>query len=141
MKSKKCVTVILVLSAAAALCAFYLKAGCPIKWLTGVSCPGCGMSRAAAALLKCDFKTAFYYHPLIFFMPFFAAVFILQKHIPKKTVSAFALLFVLLMVSVYIYRMLSGSDIVCFNPQNGILCRLIRFLWRFLTGNAAIILR
>ena len=33
---------------------------CPIKFITGVSCAGCGMSRAWLACLRFDFKKAFY---------------------------------------------------------------------------------
>lgn len=40
-----------------------------IEWF-GIPCPGCGMSRAAAALLRLDFSAAFGYHPLVFAMPY-----------------------------------------------------------------------
>ncbi|HLF43495.1 MAG TPA: DUF2752 domain-containing protein [Acidimicrobiia bacterium] len=38
---------------------------CPIALLTGVACPGCGMTRAASALLRGNFDRALDYHPLI----------------------------------------------------------------------------
>ncbi len=38
---------------------------CPIALLTGVACPGCGMTRAASALIKGDLPLALSYHPLI----------------------------------------------------------------------------
>ena len=34
-----------------------------IKYLTGVPCPGCGLSRALAALLRLDFRTALRFSP------------------------------------------------------------------------------
>lgn len=37
---------------------------CPVYQLSGLSCPGCGMSRALAALLRLDFAAAFGYNPL-----------------------------------------------------------------------------
>ena len=38
---------------------------CPFALCTGMACPGCGMTRAAAHLLRGDFGLAFGYHPLI----------------------------------------------------------------------------
>ena len=34
---------------------------CPIRFLTGVSCAGCGMSRAWLALARLDLSAAAYY--------------------------------------------------------------------------------
>lgn len=39
---------------------------CPLRYLTGISCPLCGMTRAHLAALQLDFPTAFHYHPLFF---------------------------------------------------------------------------
>ena len=41
-----------------------LDVGCLFRKLTGVPCPGCGMTRAHLAVLRLDFRAAFYYHPL-----------------------------------------------------------------------------
>lgn len=43
---------------------------CPLLLLTGLQCPACGMTRAAAALLRLDFTAAFSYHAL---WPLYAA--------------------------------------------------------------------
>ena len=37
---------------------------CPVALLAGVACPGCGMSRAMAWLLRGDIERAVGYHPL-----------------------------------------------------------------------------
>ncbi len=37
---------------------------CPYRNCTGGACPGCGMTRALASLVKGDVATAWYYHPL-----------------------------------------------------------------------------
>jgi len=45
----------------------WLTAGpslCPFKLLTGLPCPGCGMTRSAVALLHGDVMTSAYFHPL-----------------------------------------------------------------------------
>lgn len=39
---------------------------CPFAVVTGVACPGCGMTRALVALLGGDAELAFSYHPLVF---------------------------------------------------------------------------
>ena len=33
--------------------------GCPVKFFTGISCPGCGMTRAWEAAFSLDFHQAF----------------------------------------------------------------------------------
>ena len=44
--------VLLILGALAYASALLFGWNCPIKYLTGVPCPGCGLSRALAALLR-----------------------------------------------------------------------------------------
>lgn len=39
---------------------------CPIKKITGLYCPGCGITRMLLSLLKLDFYGAFRYNPLVF---------------------------------------------------------------------------
>ena len=78
---------------------------CPIKYITGISCAGCGMSRAWISLLHFNIHDAFMYHPLFMFT--MACAFVI----------------------VYLYRMFIGTgDIVVFEPQNNILFRIIRKL-------------
>ncbi len=50
--------------------------GCPIKWLTGISCAGCGMTRAIFYALQLQFGKAFYYHPLFWMMPFLVLLYL-----------------------------------------------------------------
>lgn len=38
---------------------------CPFALSTGVACPGCGMTRAASALVRADLGTAVAFHPLV----------------------------------------------------------------------------
>ena len=45
---------------------------CPFRILTGISCPGCGMTRAFLALAEGDFLTAFQYNP--FSIPLFIII-------------------------------------------------------------------
>ena len=42
---------------------------CFFRSTIGVPCPGCGLTRAYFALLSLDFKAAFAYHPLFWYIP------------------------------------------------------------------------
>lgn len=80
---------------------------CPIKYLTGFSCPGCGMTRALIMMFY-DIRGAFYMHPLF---PAAAAVmpalFIGRyREFLKKHSDHLAQIFIFLLTAVYIWRML-----------------------------------
>ncbi|GGN82675.1 hypothetical protein GCM10010112_60310 [Actinoplanes lobatus] len=47
---------------------------CLLRTLTGVPCPGCGMTTAAVALVRGQVETAFQANPLIFGLAAFTAV-------------------------------------------------------------------
>lgn len=72
-----------------ALCAMLLAAWvalglpCPVRQLTGIICPGCGMSRAWLAALRLELAEAFRYHPLFLCVPV-VAVFVLYDCAPFK---------------------------------------------------------
>lgn len=38
---------------------------CPIRYITGIDCPGCGMTRALLALLKGDLAASIAFHPFL----------------------------------------------------------------------------
>ena len=58
--------------------------GCPIKFLAGISCPGCGMTRACFSVLCLHFGQAFYFHPLVYALPLALLVYLLRRRISKK---------------------------------------------------------
>lgn len=52
---------------------FHIYLFCPIRKLTGLYCPGCGVTRMCLHLLKGNFYQAFRYNPLLFIcLPIFA---------------------------------------------------------------------
>lgn len=60
------------LAALVAIVALVLGAtgiGCPIKFMTGISCPGCGMTRAWLEALQLHLSVALAYHPLFWAVP------------------------------------------------------------------------
>ena len=120
-----------ILPAVLVVAAFYLLmelAGitCPIKFLTGISCAGCGMSRAWLALLHLDIRKAFAYHPLFFTPPIFMIVWMQKRYIKEKVYKNFIFTMIALYVSVYFVRLIIlKDDIVVFHPENGFIFRII----------------
>lgn len=65
----------LVLVVAGAGVALYLTdIGCVVRRVTGLACPGCGMTRAWLAVLRLDFAAAVAYHPLFWAAPLAVAL-------------------------------------------------------------------
>ncbi len=100
--------------------------GCPIKFVSGISCPGCGLTRAWLAFLHLDIKGAFYYHPLFFLVPFIIVLVICKDRVNKRVYNILMCLMIMAYVIIYAIRLLQGSDIVVFKPYDNILFRLIR---------------
>ncbi len=108
---------------------FYLTFGCPIKYFTGISCFGCGMSRAAWALLRLDIAQAIYFHPLVFIMPFVAVILLFKSKLPKRIRKIILWTVFALFIAVYVYRLFFlDSDIVCFEPQNSFIYKCFEHL-------------
>jgi len=113
----------------AVLIVFYTFVGCPFRVFLGITCPGCGMSRAAEALLKFDFSLAFQMHPLIFFMPFALIVWLIRKKIPPKIFDGMLVAAAVVMFAVYFIRLFSGSEIVYIDFKDGLIYKLIQSLF------------
>lgn len=102
--------------------------GCPIKFFTGVSCAGCGMTRAWLKLFRMDLSGAYYYHPLFWLPVPVAAVLLFRNKMNKILFNAVIIMAVFLLFAVYIVRMLNPEDtVVVFKPMEG-------FLLGFLAG-------
>lgn len=111
---------------------FYISGiGCPIKFITGISCGGCGMTRAWINIFRFDFKDAFYYHPLVLLPPIYLLILMFRKQIENNLFKIINALFIILFISVYILRLLNPNDnIVVFNPENGIIFKIIYYFMR-----------
>lgn len=98
------------------LAALYFVWRCPSKLIFGLPCPGCGMTRAAVSLLRLDFKSAFYYHPLVFIMPpvflYIIHIRVIKHRLSKKTEITLLIVVILLFAAVYFYRLYTGNEIV-----------------------------
>lgn len=98
---------------------------CPIRFLTGVSCAGCGMSRAWLAVLRLDLRQAVSFHPL-FWLPVPGAVLLLgRRRIPERVFRVGMAICGVLFVVVYLIRLFLPGDVVVFAPEEGLLWRLV----------------
>lgn len=104
-------------------------AGCPIKFITGVSCPGCGMTRAILSVLRLDFAGAFHYHPLFFLAPVMFFLFIFQDYIKPGVVKVSWIVLITLFILTYLYRLLfTQNEVVAIDFSGGLVVKLIQQL-------------
>ena len=102
---------------------------CPIKFITGISCAGCGMSRAWMAFLHLDIAKAFTYHPLFWLVPIAVIVLLCKSKINIKIYKIIIFTIIIMFAIVYMCRLIwSGDDVEVFEPQNNILFRIIRVI-------------
>lgn len=105
--------------------------GCPIKYLTGISCPGCGMTRAMLSAIQLDFHKAFYFHPMWWSLPLLAFTWLFTEAnlITKRTFKIILGLFLITFILVYAYRMYDGTDtIVTAAPRSGLIAKIKSWL-------------
>ena len=108
--------------------------GCPLRRLTGISCPGCGLSRAYLSFFRGDIIAAFSFHPLFFTAPlFFVAAEILyhganRRPSLRRTLWIVIAAYVSLMVVTWIIRLICRDPVVVFHPENSLLSDLLRRL-------------
>lgn len=105
---------------------YITKIGCPIKFFTGISCPGCGITRAWVSFFKLHITEAFYYHPLFWLVPVILVMYIYEKKLPKKLLNIVSVVSILAFTIVYILRMfVFQNDIVVCEPKLGLLKKFV----------------
>jgi len=63
---------------------WYFEIPCIFKHFFGISCPGCGMSRAVLSAIKFDFASAFSYHPMVWSLPILYLFFLFNGKVFNK---------------------------------------------------------
>lgn len=58
--------------------------GCPIQRLTGISCPGCGMTRAVLSALRGQWRLALEYHGMVWSLPLMGLMFLFDGRLFQK---------------------------------------------------------
>jgi len=106
-----------------------LHIGCPIKAFTGISCPGCGMTRAVVAALRFHFKDAFYYHPLFLLTPLMFLLFLFDEFVPSKIKKVSWTIIIIAFIIVYFYRLLlTDSTVTTIDIRSGIVLKLLHHI-------------
>ena len=114
---------------AAALIFHALGIGCPIRWLTGIPCAGCGMTRALISFATCHFREAVRFHPLVFAVPPAFLLWVFRRRLPgraksmlRKAVWAAAGAF----IAVYAARIFAGDPLLHPDIRSGVLWKLAK---------------
>ena len=90
-----------------AICLFYtttkiLKVGCLIKYVFGIPCPTCGVTRAMMALVRFDISSYLGYHPLA--LPLCLSVlFVLHLKLFRKKALPLTFIFVTVLLNTVYY--------------------------------------
>ncbi len=130
MKNKKDAIIAILLIAGIYFGLYIFNAGCPIKFVTGCSCPGCGMTRAWISAAHFDFDSAFYYHPLFLLGPVLILTIFLYDKKKRKLYLFILILLTTLFFVVYFIRLFDKNDvIVTFDLGNNIFFRILRRLY------------
>lgn len=102
---------------------------CPILYLTGVSCAGCGMTRAWIELFQLHLSEAVEYHPLFWVPAIWMLIWLLRDRISSGKCKRIVYLTIAALLVVYTLRIVSPSDsIVVFKPENGVLFRIFMYI-------------
>ena len=137
-KRKEALTAVLAVIAVYAV--FHiLGIGCPIRWITGISCAGCGMTRAYLSLLHLEIRQAFIYHPLFWSVPMVLLVLILRKagKIPERAADFILYFTAFFFVILYFVRLFNPADtIVTARPGEGLIGKAFFALRRMLGAKA-----
>lgn len=108
----------------------FFNIGCPLRFITGIPCPGCGMTRAVRFALYLDLASAWHYHPLFFLTPFMLLFFLFESYIPPKIIRGFWGSIIMIFLMTYLLRMfLFHSEVVQIDIHSGVVLRLIQNIY------------
>ncbi len=98
---------------------------CPIKYVLGISCPGCGMTRAFLSLLRLDFGAAFYFHPMWPLIIVMAVLYLLFWRKRRLMDLIFVCFSIILLITYLVRLCFTETDIVVFNISEGLIYKII----------------
>lgn len=107
-----------------------LGIGCPIKYVTGIACAGCGLTRAWKSVFELDFGMAFYYHPLYWFVPIVGGILWFKERMPGMVWKVLVGSSVIVVLAVYGIRLMDPNNtIVVIDVDNGLIGRIISLIF------------
>ena len=108
---------------------------CPIKYITGISCACCGMTRAWISLAGGDLQRAFSYHPLVLAPLLLIPMFIYRKQMPESYIKVMIAAVCAVFLIVYGIRMADPDDlVVTFDPESGVILKTLDLIFRSVRG-------
>ncbi len=106
-----------------------LHIGCPIRFATGISCPGCGMTRAYYSLLHLDFGLALHYHPLFMLVPLMVVLYLFDYSINPRLLRILWVFIIISFLTTYLIRLfILQSNVVTIDISSGIMIKLYQFI-------------
>lgn len=124
-----------------ALLALYMAAAelitgsiCIVRSTIGLPCPGCGLTRAYQLLFTANLTEAFFFHPLFWFIPIFALVYLFKwikyKNENPKWFIIFSASSIAVFFAVYFVRMIlyfPHTEPLTFNTKT-LIARIIHYI-------------
>lgn len=105
--------------------------GCPIRYVTGIPCPGCGLSRAYIALLHLNFREAFSYHPMFWAVPVLGLACVRYERSRGVWARTLMILLGLGFMGLYVYRLSTGDPAVTVDIHSGLFFRMVNSIFNF----------
>lgn len=109
------------------------KYKCLFKFIFGIPCPLCGLTRALFYASQFKFKKSFYYHiawPIVIII---IAIHVLSEFkviiINKKKFRVILIIFSILNLIYYFYRLFNGSNIVKINFEESLIYKLYSIIF------------
>ncbi len=101
---------------------------CPLNFLFGIPCPLCGITRAFLSVLRGDFASAFYYHPL-WPLVLLVILFIVLKQtgilrVSYKSMNIGAVIIALVFLVCFILRHVFHSPVVEVDFEDSLICKI-----------------
>lgn len=106
-----------------------LQIGCPLRFSTGITCPGCGMTRAILSAIRLHFDEAFYYHPLFWLSPLMVFLYLFEGYLKKSLVKIAWVSTILAFIITYVIRLfIIQNSVVKIDFTDGIMAKLIHHI-------------